>query len=67
MGCIIRSIYASSNKMVCSSIPQGYTANRWFGPTMGLYIEESKAQYIELAFKCDFDYFISGSEVSVRY
>lgn len=29
----IRSIYASSSKMVCASIPQGYTANRWFGPT----------------------------------
>lgn len=43
-------IYASSTQMVCPSIPQGYTANRWFGPTMVWWIEASRA-HMKLAFK----------------
>jgi hypothetical protein len=36
MGCILGAlIYASSKKTLNgSSIPECYTANRWFGPTM---------------------------------
>lgn len=49
----IRSIYADSSKMVCASIPQGYTANRWFGPTMVWWIDASKA-HMKLAFKSYF-------------
>lgn len=46
----IRSIYTSSSKMVWASIPQGYTTNRWFGPTMVWWIDASKA-HMKLAFK----------------